>query len=55
MAADLDRLEPNPSGRPLVLAPRPLWPWPAGVALLAATLLGLAPLRAGAGARRRPA
>ena len=51
MAADLDRLEPNPSGRPPVLTPRPLWPWPAGVALLGATLLGL--LRTEARPRRR--
>ena len=44
MAADLDRIEPNPSGRPPVLAARPLWPWPAGLALLAALGLGAAPL-----------
>ncbi|TPE50234.1 VWA domain-containing protein [Amaricoccus solimangrovi] len=44
MAADLDRIEPNPSGRPPVLVPRPLWPWPAALALLAAAALGALPL-----------
>ncbi len=38
MAADLDRLEPNPSGRPPLIEHRPLWPWPAALALA----LGLA-------------
>ncbi|MFQ6774455.1 VWA domain-containing protein [Cereibacter sphaeroides] len=41
MAADLDRLEPNPAARPPVLVPEPLWPWPALVALGAALVLGL--------------
>ncbi|MGP3697960.1 VWA domain-containing protein [Rhodobacter sp. NSM] len=41
MAADLDRLEPNPSDRPPVLVPFPLWPWPAALALVAALALGL--------------
>lgn len=44
MAADLDQLEPNPSDRPPVLMPRPLWPWAAGLALLAAAVLGCLPL-----------
>ena len=39
MAADLDRLEPNPSGRPPLIEQRPLWPWPAAAA---PSLLGLA-------------
>lgn len=43
MAADLDRLEPNPSRRPPVLVPQPIWIWPAMVALLAALGLGLDP------------
>ena len=43
MAADLDRLEPNPSRRPPVLVPQPLWIWPAMLALLAALGLGLDP------------
>jgi len=38
MAAELDRLEPNPSARPPVIEPRPLWTWPAALALA----LGLA-------------
>jgi Ca-activated chloride channel family protein len=38
MAAELDRLEPNPSGRPPLVEDRPLWPWPAAAALA----LGLA-------------
>jgi Ca-activated chloride channel family protein len=38
MAADLDRLEPNPSQRPPLIEHRPLWIWPAALALL----LGLA-------------
>ena len=38
MAAELDRLEPNPSARPPVIEPRPLWTWPAALALV----LGLA-------------
>lgn len=33
MAAELDRLEPNPSGRPPLIDDRPLWPWPAAAAL----------------------
>ena len=41
MAADLDRLEPNPSRRPPLIEHRPLWPWPAAAALL----LGLAVAR----------
>ena len=53
MAADLDRIEPNPSGRPPVLVARPLWPWPAALALGAALGLGVAPMfgvwRRGAG------
>lgn len=41
MAAELDRLEPNPSDRPPVEVPRPLWIWPAGVALLLLALVGM--------------
>ncbi len=41
MAADLDRLEPNPSRRPPLIEHRPLWIWPAAAALL----LGLAVAR----------
>ncbi|HET9069421.1 MAG TPA: VWA domain-containing protein [Amaricoccus sp.] len=33
MAAELDRLEPNPSGRPPLVRRHPLWPWPAAAAL----------------------
>lgn len=33
MAAELDRLEPNPSGRPPLLEKRALWMWPAALAL----------------------
>ena len=33
MAAELDRLEPNPSGRPPLIQERPLWMWPAAFAL----------------------
>jgi Ca-activated chloride channel family protein len=33
MAAELDRLEPNPSGRPPLIRELPLWPWPAAAAL----------------------
>ncbi|WP_225029486.1 VWA domain-containing protein [Xinfangfangia pollutisoli] len=40
MAADLDRLEPNPSTRPPVAVPRPLWPWPAAAAFLLALAIG---------------
>ena len=50
MAADLDRLEPNPSERPPVLVARPLWMWPATLGGLAAVCLGLLPLWTG---RRR--
>lgn len=46
MAADLDRLEPNPASRPPVLIPRPLWPWPAAIAGICALTLGLLPLAA---------
>ena len=38
MAAELDRLEPNPSDRPPLIEERPLWTWPAALALA----LGLA-------------
>ena len=38
-AEDLDRLEPNPSRRPPVVVPRPLWPWPAALSLLCAAAL----------------
>ncbi len=38
MAAELDRLEPNPSSRPPLIQQRPLWIWPAAAALA----LGLA-------------
>ncbi len=41
MAAELDRLEPNPQDRPPVEVPRPLWIWPAGVALLLLALVGM--------------
>ncbi len=41
MAADLDRLEPNPSGRPPVILPQPVWVWPALLALVAALGIGL--------------
>lgn len=34
MATALDRLEPNPSDRPPVAERRPLWFWPAGLALV---------------------
>lgn len=34
MAAALDQIEPNPSRRPPVAVPAPLWPYPAGLALL---------------------
>jgi Ca-activated chloride channel family protein len=33
MAAELDRLEPNPSARPPLIRERPLWMWPAAAAL----------------------
>lgn len=36
MAAELDRLEPNPSARPPLIVERPLWTWPAAVAFLLA-------------------
>lgn len=41
MAAELDRLEPNPSDRPPVAMSRPLWIWPAGLALFLAVILGV--------------
>lgn len=34
MAAELDRLEPNPSERPNLLENHSLWPWPAGMAMV---------------------
>ncbi|MFT4151845.1 MAG: VWA domain-containing protein [Paracoccaceae bacterium] len=40
MAADLDRLEPNPSTRPPVAVPRALWVWPAAAALILALAAG---------------
>lgn len=40
MAAELDRLEPNPSTRPPVAMPRALWVWPAVAALLATLGMG---------------
>jgi Ca-activated chloride channel family protein len=33
MAAELDRLEPNPSARPPLIRERPLWMWPGAAAL----------------------
>ena len=44
MAADLDRLEPNPSTRPPVIVAEALWVWPAALALLLA--LGVAVVEA---------
>ncbi|MCS0495612.1 VWA domain-containing protein [Ancylobacter sp. MQZ15Z-1] len=41
MAASLDALEPNPMNRPPLSYWRPLWIWPAGVAMAAALLLAL--------------
>lgn len=41
MAEDLDRLEPNPSTRPPVAVPRPLWVWPGAAALVLVLALGL--------------
>lgn len=41
MAEDLDRLEPNPSSRPPVIVPQPVWIWPALLALLAALGIGM--------------
>lgn len=41
MADELDRLEPNPSGRPPVATRRPLWIWPAGLALILSALAAL--------------
>ena len=52
MAEELDRLEPNPSRRPPVVVPRPLWPWPAAVALVLAFALGLEEAGLGRGPRR---
>lgn len=40
MAAALDELEPNPSGRPPMLYRQSLWPWPAGLALALLLLIG---------------
>ncbi|MGQ0563888.1 MAG: VWA domain-containing protein [Gemmobacter sp.] len=40
MAAELDRLEPNPSSRPPVAQPRALWLWPAVAALVLALAAG---------------
>lgn len=41
MAEELDRLEPNPSARPPVAQPQPLWIWPASVALILTMIAGL--------------
>lgn len=41
MAADLDRLEPNPSARAPVILPQPVWVWPALLALIAALCIGV--------------
>lgn len=41
MAADLDRLEPNPSTRPPVIVAQPLWIWPGATALLLALVIAL--------------
>ena len=41
MAADLDQLEPNPSARPPVIIPQPVWIWPALLMLGAALAFGL--------------
>ncbi|MCB5409202.1 VWA domain-containing protein [Pseudogemmobacter faecipullorum] len=46
MAAEMDRLEPNPSSRPPVAEAQTLWPWPAALALLCLIAGGLAPLAA---------
>lgn len=46
MAADLDRVEPNPSARPPVIVARPAWVWPAVVGGLAALGLGVREARA---------
>jgi Ca-activated chloride channel family protein len=40
MAAELDRLEPNPSERPPLIRERPLWMWPAAAALALGLLVG---------------
>lgn len=40
MAAELDRLEPNPSTRPPVEVAHPVWPWPAGFALVLVLIFG---------------
>ena len=42
MAADLDRLEPNPSTRPPVIMAQALWVWPAALALLLAVSAAVA-------------
>ncbi|MBK4218189.1 VWA domain-containing protein [Paracoccus caeni] len=41
MARALDRLEPNPSERPAVAMPRPMWIWPALLALVLTCLTGV--------------
>jgi Ca-activated chloride channel family protein len=42
MADELDRLEPNPSTRPPVAVPRPLWHWPGGAAFALLLAAGVA-------------
>jgi Ca-activated chloride channel family protein len=41
MAESLDRLEPNPSLRPPLELWKPLWHWPASLALVVLVLLTL--------------
>lgn len=41
MASDLDQLEPNPTTRPPVILPQPLWFWPATAAFLLALLIAI--------------